>query len=132
MFNLERTNGETARPLPEELQRKLLDVISSAVNYSKRHRPGTTEGMGMFLNDHQSIDFIASYFGDDDYQTVAEKYPGLPIRAEASDEGIVVTVGIRPYKDGVPVDGPSKDGLPYSVSVMSFEEAEQILQQVIS
>lgn len=132
MFDLEPKTGEVTHPLPEELHRKLLDLISSAVDAINWQNPGTSSGMGMFLNDPESINFIAGYFGDDSYRSVAEKYPGLPLRADTSDEGIVVTIGTRPYKDGVPVDGPGEDGLPYAVSVMSFETAERILQQQIA
>lgn len=132
MFDLEQASGEIAR-LPEELQQKLLDVVSTAVNAIERHDSGCSYESATFLDDPESVDFVARYFNDPKYHDVAATYPGLPIRAAVSDEGIVVTVGIRPYKDGVPVDGPRKDGLPYAVSIMSFEAAEEmLLQQDIS
>ena len=129
MFDLEPKSGEVSRQLPEELHRKLLDLLDNAVKAIRLHRPGTSSGIGMFLTDPESIEFIVNYFGDEGYKTVAETFPGLPLHADTSDEGIVVIVGIRPYKHGVPIDGPSEDGLPYAISTMPFEVAQQILDQ---
>lgn len=132
MSLIEFSERSAQQQFPPELAHKLREIL----DFGPEDLPfGSLSPIGReqsgFIHELNSITFIEECFGDSDYRKHLDVYPGLPLSAECEKDGIRLTIGIQPYdEEGKRTDGPSRDGLPYAVTILPYDSVDTLLAKL--